>query len=135
VEDLVLAAIAAAPSLLATPAVRALGRRLGAVDDPGPRRVHVRPTPRLGGLAVLAGVAGALALDHFAGRSAVTLLAAPGRSRTLLLAGFAVVLATGVIDDLRGLPVAGAPGPRRRAGDRWGLCARRHHQSLHRPLA
>ena len=105
-EHLVLAAIAAALSLLATPAVRALARRLGAVDDPGPRRVHVRPTPRLGGLAVLVAVAGTLVLDHLAGSSAVTVLAAPGRSPLLLLAGFAVVLATGVIDDLRALPVA-----------------------------
>jgi UDP-GlcNAc:undecaprenyl-phosphate GlcNAc-1-phosphate transferase len=106
VEDLVLAAIAASLSLLATPAVRVLARRLGAVDDPGPRRVHIRPTPRLGGLAVLAAVAGTLALDHFAGGSALSVLAAPGRSPYLLLAGFTVVVATGVIDDLRALPVA-----------------------------
>ena len=105
-EPLVLAAIAAALSLLATPTVRALARRLGAVDAPGPRRLHVHPTPRLGGLAVLAAVAGTLTLDHFAGGTAVTLLAPPGRSPLLLLAGFAVVLATGVMDDLRALPVA-----------------------------
>lgn len=39
---------------LAPPAIRA-GRLLGAVDKPGGRRRHGRPTPRLGGLAVCGG--------------------------------------------------------------------------------
>ena len=104
-KDPVLAATAAALSLLFTPLVRAMARRLGAVDAPGPRRVHLHPTPRLGGLAVLGAVAGALALDHLAGGSAATILATPGRSPGLLAAGFGVVLATGIVDDLRGLPV------------------------------
>jgi UDP-N-acetylmuramyl pentapeptide phosphotransferase/UDP-N-acetylglucosamine-1-phosphate transferase len=103
VEYLVLAASAAALSLLLTPLVRAAARRVGAVDDPGPRRVHVRPTPRLGGLAVLAAVLGALALDRHAGGGAASVLAAPGRTPALLVAGFATVLATGVVDDLVGL--------------------------------
>src|SRR5262245_43820570 len=72
-----------------------MARRLGAVDAPGPRRVHLHPTPGLGGLAVLGAVAGTLALDHLAGGSAATILATPGRSPALLVAGFGVVLATG----------------------------------------
>jgi UDP-GlcNAc:undecaprenyl-phosphate GlcNAc-1-phosphate transferase len=106
VEYLVLAASAAALSLLLTPVVRAAARRIGAVDDPGPRRVHVRPTPRLGGLAVLVAVLGALALNRYAGGSAASVLAAPGRAPALLVAGFATILVTGVVDDLVGLPVA-----------------------------
>lgn len=39
---------------LLTPAVRRLAIRLGAVDQPGGRKVHTSPTPRLGGLAVIA---------------------------------------------------------------------------------
>ena len=39
-------------SLLLTPLVRTLAVWLGAVDQPGARKVHQQPTPRLGGLAV-----------------------------------------------------------------------------------
>jgi UDP-GlcNAc:undecaprenyl-phosphate GlcNAc-1-phosphate transferase len=34
------------------PASRALGHSLGALDRPGPRKVHIDPTPRTGGIAV-----------------------------------------------------------------------------------
>jgi hypothetical protein len=45
-------------SLIPTPLVRALVLRVHVVDEPGVRRIHARPVPRLGGLAVLvAGVA------------------------------------------------------------------------------
>jgi len=51
--------IAVATALLTavalTPAVKILARRLGAVDQPGGRRVHVRDTPRMGGIAVVVG--------------------------------------------------------------------------------
>ena len=39
-----------------TPFVRRLALRAGAVDLPGPRRVHQEPMPRFGGLAIAAGV-------------------------------------------------------------------------------
>ncbi len=38
--------------LLLTPPVRALARRLGIVDQPDARRIHLHPTPRAGGVAV-----------------------------------------------------------------------------------
>lgn len=46
-------------TILMTPLVARFARRIGAVDDPGEerrQRVHARITPRLGGIAVLAGV-------------------------------------------------------------------------------
>ena len=49
---LVLAAVAA---FLATPLVRRLAFRWGAIDLPSVRKVHTEPMPRLGGLAVFAG--------------------------------------------------------------------------------
>jgi len=52
VPYLVLAALAAGSVVLATPLVRALAFRLGALDLPAERRLHVHPVPRLGGLAV-----------------------------------------------------------------------------------
>ncbi len=51
--------LALAAALLAcalTPVVRALALRVGAVDLPGPRRVHTAPMPRFGGLAIAVAV-------------------------------------------------------------------------------
>ena len=44
---------AAAVSFLITPAVRILSHKVGAIDVPkDDRRMHTKPTPRLGGLAI-----------------------------------------------------------------------------------
>ena len=44
-------------SLAVTPSAESLALRVGAVDLPGePRRIHTRATPRLGGLAIAAGM-------------------------------------------------------------------------------
>lgn len=45
-----------------TPTARWIARRVGAVDFPGGRRVNRRPLPRLGGLAIFAGIVGAALL-------------------------------------------------------------------------
>lgn len=95
---LVVLAVAAITTLAVTPLVRRLAVRVGAVVRPDERRVHVRPTPTLGGIAMFAGlVAGmvtAWQLDAF-----VEVFS--GNSEPLgLLAAAAVILAVGVIDDL-----------------------------------
>ena len=56
--SLSLALAAFAVVLALTPLVMALARRVGALDRPGPRRVHSDPVPTLGGLAMVAGVLG-----------------------------------------------------------------------------
>src|SRR5260370_34234503 len=48
--------IASSASLLLTVPVRALAIRVGMVDLPGPRKVHLQPIPLLGGLAIYGGV-------------------------------------------------------------------------------
>ena len=48
--------IASSASLLLTLPVRALAIRVGMVDLPGPRKVHLKPIPLLGGLAIYGGV-------------------------------------------------------------------------------
>src|SRR6266436_5205961 len=48
--------IASSASLLLTVPVRALAIRVGMVDLPGPRNVHLKPIPLLGGLAIYGGV-------------------------------------------------------------------------------
>src|SRR5258706_14111681 len=52
--------IALLASMMLTVPVRALALRVGMVDLPGPRKVHVHPIPLLGGLAMYGG--GLLAL-------------------------------------------------------------------------
>ena len=49
---LILFLIASVLSLLLTPVVRSVARKLGALDLPGGRKVHDKPTPRLGGLSI-----------------------------------------------------------------------------------
>src|SRR5437870_6781675 len=86
------AATALVVVVLLTPAVGGMARMLGVVDRPDARRVHTRPIPRLGGLALFfAIIVPALAFLHF------------GRETRGLLLGAAVATTVGVIDDFRGL--------------------------------
>ncbi len=104
-------------ALALTPWVRAVARRRGFVDEPGPRKIHDAPVPLGGGIAVaaavllplLAGLACAKALD-LAGRPswvpAEALANLPGalsKAPQLLIiaAGAAVLFAAGLVDDLR----------------------------------
>jgi UDP-GlcNAc:undecaprenyl-phosphate/decaprenyl-phosphate GlcNAc-1-phosphate transferase len=70
--------------------------RLGLVDLPDPRKVHTQPTPRAGGLAIVAGVAAGVALFPFLGLS-------DALSDPRWRFGPAIVL-LGLLDDLRPLP-------------------------------
>lgn len=85
-------------ALVLTPLARALALRTGAMDHPGPRRVHAAPTPRFGGLAIAAAVLGVAWLAR----------ALPGPASLLdprpllgLTCASIPVLALGVLDDLR----------------------------------
>jgi UDP-GlcNAc:undecaprenyl-phosphate GlcNAc-1-phosphate transferase len=90
-------------TLAATPVFGRVARRLGAMDAPGGRKVHTRPTPRLGGLAVALGLAigtaAALALSARE-RSAA---AADAAQWVVLLAAMIVMVGLGLLDDLGGL--------------------------------
>jgi UDP-GlcNAc:undecaprenyl-phosphate GlcNAc-1-phosphate transferase len=85
------------------PLVRRLALRLGAVDHPGGRRIHLRSIPRFGGLAIC--------LAFFVPLGALYLVessvAAVFRHDTVkvagLFAGGVVMCAVGAIDDTRGL--------------------------------
>src|SRR5213075_3349551 len=54
--DLLAFFIALFASLMLVVPVRALALRVGMVDLPGPRKVHLKPIPLLGGLAMYAAV-------------------------------------------------------------------------------
>jgi UDP-GlcNAc:undecaprenyl-phosphate GlcNAc-1-phosphate transferase len=60
--EVLVAATALVASLSLTPAALRLALHLGVVDVPGPRKIHVAPTPLLGGLAIYAGTCVAVLL-------------------------------------------------------------------------
>jgi UDP-GlcNAc:undecaprenyl-phosphate GlcNAc-1-phosphate transferase len=75
---------------------------LGLVDYPDPRKVHTRPMPRGGGLAIFAALALTAALLSRDPLSA-SLYPLPERFGLKMLLGFLVVV-LGLVDDLRPLP-------------------------------
>src|SRR5271170_6533787 len=100
--------IALFASLLLTLPVRQLALRVGMVDLPGPRKVHLQPIPLLGGLAIYCGVLLAMMVS----------LSGPAITEILgILAGATLVILVGTLDDrgllhhqiklFVGMPVAG----------------------------
>ena len=88
-------AVAAVVTLVTTPFTARLAVRVGAIDLPRDRDLHEAPVPRLGGLAILAGIlVGALIFMPF-----------DGQTRGIL-AGALVAGIVGSIDDLYDLPPA-----------------------------
>ena len=93
---------AAVVAYLLTPPIARAAARLGIVDRPGPRRVHLRPIPRGGGLAAavsFVGIAGAFLWAN----DQVGWLAGPatldGRRLLALLGGSMVAALLGLLDD------------------------------------
>lgn len=85
--------IALAVAYFATPQVINLAIKVGALDAPDARKVHTKPIPRMGGLAIYAGFV-------------LAILASMHVSREILglLAGGTVILIVGIIDDIMQLP-------------------------------
>jgi UDP-GlcNAc:undecaprenyl-phosphate/decaprenyl-phosphate GlcNAc-1-phosphate transferase len=81
--------VAGVVAWLLVPPTEVLARRIGAIDYPNERSLHETPTPKLGGLAILAGVlvAGVLFM-HW------------GDNTRAILAGAAVISLVGAIDDV-----------------------------------
>lgn len=79
-------------SLIFVPMSAWLAHRIGAIDHPNGRSSHSTPTPRLGGLAIFASLA-------------VTCIAYLPFDRFLVsfLLGLPIIVATGLVDDLRGI--------------------------------
>ena len=98
-------AASAGVAFIATPLVRRISLRLGWIDHPSDRKVHPRPTPTAGGLAIFAGVVAGLAvsrvLPSLAGLHETTSVLDAS-----LVAAFVIVL-VGLIDDTRGLSPLG----------------------------
>jgi UDP-GlcNAc:undecaprenyl-phosphate/decaprenyl-phosphate GlcNAc-1-phosphate transferase len=96
---LVVVAVAFLTTLVLTPVVRRVAIRTGAVVLPDPRRVHDRPTPTLGGVAMIAGALAGLAAAFF-----IPAFDAIFQTRTVPLGvalAAVVIFAVGLIDDIR----------------------------------
>src|SRR5213082_2582936 len=82
--------IALFASLVLVVPVRALALRVGMVDLPGPRKVHLQPIPLLGGLAIYGGVLlGVYSLFQGEARAQIG----------GILAGATLIAAVGILDD------------------------------------
>ncbi len=99
---LLIGLIALTISFVATPLVLRFAARVGAVDHPSDRKVHAKPTPTLGGLALFVGLLGAGAAATFIPEFATDFT----RSSAPLgvLAGAVVIFALGAVDDIHDLP-------------------------------
>ena len=94
-----------ATTLLLTPLAKRLAIRLDAVDYPSKRRINKRPIPRLGGLAVFAGLAVACILQ-VAGTilwdwpSALVPHPSMAINYPMLAISFLMIVITGTVDDI-----------------------------------
>lgn len=100
-DHLVVAAVSFVVVVAATPVVIRLAPLLGALKVPGERHIHHRPTPELGGLAILAGFLAALGA---ASRlpSFDELFRTTSEPETIVLAALVITL-VGSVDDIRSL--------------------------------
>jgi UDP-GlcNAc:undecaprenyl-phosphate/decaprenyl-phosphate GlcNAc-1-phosphate transferase len=88
--DLLTFGIALLASLALTIPIRRLALRYGMVDHPGPRKVHVKPIPLLGGIAIYLGFVLAVLL---------TLRGAAQQQILGILAGATLLAIVGFLDD------------------------------------
>lgn len=85
--------IALAVSFFLTPKIISLAIKAGAMDAPDERKVHSKPIPRMGGIAI-----------YIAFMVAV-IATTPLSSEIIgLLAGGTLIMLVGIVDDLKGLP-------------------------------
>ena len=95
--------VTAGAAAVATPVVRYLAVRFGAIDRPSDRKVHPKATPTLGGAAIwvamLVGLGTAYLMPAFRGLFAVS-----SEPLGVVLAGTAIMV-LGAVDDMRDLPV------------------------------
>lgn len=102
---LFIAAIGALVTFLVTPLVRRFALVRGLVDQPGGRKVHETPIPRLGGVAIFAGVVAAIvaqaAGEYLLGWGGTIVDGGTARVRVVgVLVAMAIIFLVGLIDDL-----------------------------------
>lgn len=88
-------------SLILTPLVRLLARRVGAFAKAGERHLHSGQVPTLGGLAIAAATAIALIVPWFDAPATIALLISYQWNLGWLAFAGLIILAVGVVDDVR----------------------------------
>lgn len=102
---LVVAGVAAVVTFGATPVVRSLSIRLGWIDRPSDRKVHPKPTPTAGGVAIFAGVAVAIVTSRLL--PALRTIHEASSDQDAALAAAIVIVVVGLMDDAKGLSPLG----------------------------
>lgn len=97
------AVIAFALTYALVPVSMTIAAKLGAIDKPSERRVHKKPTPRMGGIALFGGIMGALAIAYILHKVGLApTLDFPDSFNTILIAASIIVMfVVGAIDDVR----------------------------------
>jgi UDP-GlcNAc:undecaprenyl-phosphate GlcNAc-1-phosphate transferase len=95
---LVVVVVAGVVTFGVTPVVRRMAVRIGAVVRPDERRVHERPTPTLGGVAMFAGLLAGVSTAW--GMGAFDEVFAGNTEPLGLVVAAAIILLVGVIDDI-----------------------------------
>ena len=102
---LFIAAVGALVTFVLTPLVRRVAIARGLVDTPGGRKIHSTPIPRLGGVAIFAGVMAAVAVqaagEFYLDWGGTLVGGGTARVRVVgVLIAMTVIFAVGLIDDL-----------------------------------
>lgn len=104
---MVLGILAFAVTYICVPWARRLALRLDAVDYPSARRVNKRPVPRMGGIAMTAGIAAALLVEvageYFLGWAGFYVHGDNTVNHAGVMAGLLVVVLVGALDDIYSL--------------------------------
>ncbi|MCC6234092.1 MAG: undecaprenyl/decaprenyl-phosphate alpha-N-acetylglucosaminyl 1-phosphate transferase [Verrucomicrobiales bacterium] len=86
-----------------TPIAGRIAALLGAVDLPGPRKIHTEPIARLGGLAVVAGFCAPLIALYFLDNRVAQIFQQNQMLIIALVGAGILTFLLGVVDDVRGL--------------------------------
>jgi len=98
-------AVAALLCALLVPLAAIIARKVGAIDKPDPRRVHKRPTPRMGGLALFLSL---VTVGFLCRWIAPVLFEGREMQALAVLVGATMIVALGMYDDI----VGAAPLPK-----------------------
>jgi UDP-GlcNAc:undecaprenyl-phosphate GlcNAc-1-phosphate transferase len=103
IHYLIVFGVTAVTAFVSTPVVRKGAVAFGAIDRPSDRKVHPRPTPTVGGLAIFVAVLAGWGVSHGMGFFD-RMYRVSSEPFGVLVAG-AVILAIGAVDDVRGTSV------------------------------
>jgi UDP-GlcNAc:undecaprenyl-phosphate GlcNAc-1-phosphate transferase len=96
-------AAALVTGLIVTPIVRGMAHSMGLLDQPGGRKVHAVPIPRLGGVAMAIAIAVAIGGATIVNPDLGSTLGLRPNRAPAILAGVGLLLVVGIVDDVRGM--------------------------------